>query len=104
LLVHKGVFRKVHINYLIVGHTHEDNDAMFGRWNWRLKANNYPMLPMLMELFMNAEKQPVILHLFEKVPNFKAFIDGYLYSGNDALQGHTNVQQFKFYKIVTDGY
>ena len=95
------MLRKVHINYLIVGHTHEDIDAMFGRWNWRLKANNYPML---IKLFMNVEKQLVILQLFEKVPNFKAFIDGYLYSGNDALQGHTNIQQFKFYKIVMDGY
>jgi hypothetical protein len=36
--------------------------------------------------------------LIEEVPNFKAFVDGYLCSGNDALQGHTNAQQFKFYK------
>jgi hypothetical protein len=51
-----------------------------------------------MKSFMDAKKQPVILHLIEEVPNFKAFVDGYLCSGNDALQGHTNVQQFKFYK------
>jgi hypothetical protein len=40
---------------------------------------------------MDAEMEPVIPHLIEEVPNFKAFVDGYLCSGSDALQGHTNV-------------
>jgi hypothetical protein len=56
LLVQKGVFREVYINFLLVGHTHEDIDAMFGRWNYRLQANDYPTLPMLMKSFMDAEK------------------------------------------------
>ena len=30
LLVLKGVFREIMINFLIVGHTHEDIDALFG--------------------------------------------------------------------------
>jgi hypothetical protein len=98
LLVQKGVFREVDINFLLIGHTHEDIDAMFGRWSYRLHANDYPTLPMLMKSFMDAEKQPVIPHLIEEVPNFKAFVDGFLYTGNDALEGHTNAQQFKFYK------
>jgi hypothetical protein len=41
---------------------------------------------------MNTWKQPVILHFIGEVPNFKAFVNGYFCSGNDALQGHTNVQ------------
>jgi hypothetical protein len=77
---------------LIVGHTHDDIDALFERWSWKLRANNYPTLPMLMKLFMDAKKQLVIPHLIEEVPNFEAFVDGYLYSDNDALQGHTNAQ------------
>jgi hypothetical protein len=98
LLVQKGVFRKVYINFLLVGHTHEDIDAMFGRSSYRLHANDYPTLPMLMKSFMDAEKQLVIPHLIEEVSNFKTFVDGFLCTGNDALEGHTNVQQFKFYK------
>jgi hypothetical protein len=98
LLVQKGVFRKVYVNFLFVGHTHEDIDVMFGRWSYRLHANDYPTLPMLMKLFMEAEKQPVIPHLIEEVPNFKAFVDGFLCTSIDALEGHTNAQQFKFYK------
>jgi hypothetical protein len=92
------VFREVYVNFLLVGHTHEDIDAMFGRWSRRLRENDYPTLPTLMKLFMDVETEPVIPHLIEDVPNFKAFVDGYLCSGNDALLGHTNAQQFKFYK------
>jgi hypothetical protein len=98
LLVQKGVFREVYVNFLLVGHTHEDIDAMFGRWSYRLCANDYSTLPMLMKSLVDAEKQLVIPHLIEEVPNFKAFVDGFLYTGNDALEGHTNAQQFKFYK------
>jgi hypothetical protein len=98
LLVHKGVFRKVYINFLLVGHIHEYIDAMFGRWSGRLRENDYPTLPMLMKSFMDIEREPVIPHLIEEVPNFKAFVDGYLCSSNDALHRHTNTQQFKFYK------
>ena len=98
LLVHRGVFRKVYVNFLLIGHTHEDIDAMFGRCNRRLRENDYPTLPMLMKSFMDVETKPVIPHLIKEVPNFKAFVDGYLCSGKDALLGHTNAQQFKFYK------
>jgi hypothetical protein len=85
LLVHKGVFREVYVNFLLVGHTHEDIDAMFGRWSCRLRENDYPTLPILMKSFMDAETEPIIPHLIEEVPNFKEFVDGYLCSGNDAL-------------------
>ena len=30
LLIYKGIFREIYINFLIVGHTHEDIDALFG--------------------------------------------------------------------------
>ena len=76
------------MNFLLLGHTHEDIDAMFGRQSHRLRKNDYPTL---MKLFMDIETEPVIPHLI-------AFVDGYLCSGNDALLGHTNAQQFKFYK------
>jgi hypothetical protein len=40
---------------------------------------------------MDVENQLVIPHLIEKVPKFKAYVDEYLCSGDDALEGHTNV-------------
>ena len=92
VLIHRGIFWEVYINFLLVGHTHKDIDAMFGRWSWKLKASDYPTLPLFMKSFMDAKKHPVIPHLIEEVPNFKAFVEGYLYSGNDALKGHTNTR------------
>ena len=98
LLVFRGIFHEIYINFLIVGHTHEDIDALFGRWSTKLKTNDYPTLPRLMKSFMDCETQPVIPHLIEEVPNFKAFVEGYLHTGDDSLQGHSQAQQFKFYK------
>ena len=72
--MHKGVFKEVFVNFLLVGHTHEDIDALFGRWSNKLKCNNYPTFPLLMKSFMEAEEKPVIPHLIEEVLNFKKFI------------------------------
>jgi hypothetical protein len=33
LLVAKKVFREVYVSFMLVGHTHHDIDAMFGRWS-----------------------------------------------------------------------
>jgi hypothetical protein len=38
LLVAKGIFREVHVNFMLVGHTHDDIDALFGRWSMLLKT------------------------------------------------------------------
>ena len=102
LLVHKGVFSEVYINFLLVGHIHEYIDIMFGRGSYRLRKNDYPILPMLIKLFMDVERKLIIPHLIEEIPNFKTFFDGYLCSGNNALHRHTNTQQFKFYKDDND--
>ena len=97
MLVYKRIFREVYINFLIVGHTHEDIDALFGRWSTRLKTRDYPTLPLLMKSFMDCETEPVIPHLIEEVPNFKAFVEGYLGRGGQNLEGHSKMQQFKFH-------
>ena len=97
LLVLKGVFREIMINFLIVGHTHEDIDALFGRWSTKLKTNDYPTIPRLMKSFMDCETQPVIPHFIEEVPDFKQFVQGYLGTSGDYLEGHSKAQQFKFH-------
>jgi hypothetical protein len=98
LLVYRAVFREIYINFLIVGHTHEDIDALFGRWSSMLKTHDYLTVPRLMKSFMDCETQPVIPHFIEEVPDFKGFVEGYLHTGDDSLQGHSQAQQFKFYK------
>ena len=91
MLVYKRIFREVYINFLIVGHTHEAIDALFGRWSTRLKTRDYPTVPLLMKSFMDCETEPVIPHLIEEVPDFKSFVEGYLGRGGQNLEGHSKV-------------
>ena len=90
LLMYHGVFQEVYINFLIVDHTHNDIDALFGRWSHKLRRTDYPTLPLLMKSFMDTESRPIIPHLIEEVPDFKKFVEGYLCTGHNVLAGHTN--------------
>ena len=63
----------------------------------RLKTRDYPTVPLLMKSFMDCETEPVIPHLIEEVPDFKAFVEGYLGREGQNLEGHSKVQQFKFH-------
>ena len=51
--------------------------------------NDYPTLPRLMKSFMDSKAQLVIPHLIEEVPDFKQFVEGYLYMDFDTLEGHS---------------
>jgi hypothetical protein len=97
LLVVKGIFREVYVNFMLVGHTHDDIDALFGRWSMLLKKDSFPTIPLLMKSFMEVESIPTIPHLIEEVPDFKGLIAGCIAQGDEALEGHTKAQQFKFY-------
>jgi hypothetical protein len=98
LLVANVVFREVYVNFMLVGHIHEDIDALFGRWSMRLQKHDYPTVPLLMKSFMDGESIPVIPHLIKEVPDFKGFIDSFIYKKGDALEGHTIARAFKFYR------
>ena len=97
LFVANRIFREVYVNFMIVGHTHDDIDALFGRWSMVLKKESFPTILMLMKSFMDVEAVPTIPHLIEEVPDFKKFIEDGIADGENALLGHTKAQQFKFY-------
>ena len=97
LLVAKKIFCEVYVNFMIVGHTHDDIDALFGRWSMALKKESFSTIPLLMKSFMDVESIPTIPHLIEEVADFKGFIGSKLNDDNDILVGHTKPQQVKFY-------
>ena len=97
LLVAKRVFREVYVNFMLVGHTHDDIDALFGRWSMALRREDFPTVPLLMKSFMKIEAVPTIPHLIQEVPDFKKFIKEWMLDGDDMLMGHTKAHQFKFY-------
>ena len=89
LLVAKRIFREVYVNFMMVGHTHDNIDALFGRWSMLLKKENFPTILALMKSFMDVEEIPTIPHLIEEVPDFKSFIDGAILDKDEGLVGHT---------------
>ena len=80
------------MNFMIFGHTHDDIDALFGRWSMVLKKESFPTIPLLMESFMDVEAIPSIPHLIEEVPDFKKFIEEDIAVGENALLSHTKEQ------------
>ena len=88
LLVANRIFREVYMNFMIVGYTHDDIDALLGRWSMALKKESFPTIPMLMKSFMNVEAIPTNSHLIEEVPDFKKFIEDGIVVGENVLLGH----------------
>ena len=96
----KGVFEEIQISFMLVGHTHNDIDALFGRWSMKLRENDYPTIPLLMKSYMDLHEDPVIPGLIEEVPDFKKFMK--LYISDDTLIEHTKRRQFLFYRGEND--
>ena len=63
----------------------------------KLREEDFLTIPLLMKSYMDLENIPVIPHMIEEVPDFKAFIEPYIRSGAHRLIGHTKAQQFWFY-------
>ena len=49
MLVEMGIFQKVKVGFLLVGHTHDHIDQMFSRFSVTLKRKNVGSLPSLIE-------------------------------------------------------
>ena len=97
LLVARGVFKTVHVGLLMVGHTHEDIDAMFSRFSERLQAEMTFTFPHLMEHLKKCESLAPAPFLMTQVLDFKSFVQGYLCDRQDNLVGHSKPLQFCFY-------
>jgi hypothetical protein len=79
-LVQKGIFRQVDINFLPVGHTHEDIDQLFSVVNRRMKTHDVFTFPQLQEEIKNAfrrdsEKVCVVEHV-TALHDFKEWLEG----------------------------
>ena len=74
LFVAKGIFKEFLCLFLMVGHTHDDIDASFGRWSMKLHEEDFLTIPLLMKSKIDLDNVPVILHLIEEEFDFKMFI------------------------------
>ena len=91
-LVQRGVFSKVKISFLPVGHTHEDIDQMFSRFAIKLARGNTESMPHLLQRLTHAYQPPPITTEIHKVCNWSGWIED---KCNNKLSGITKPRVFK---------
>ena len=73
MLVHNGLFKKVKVNFLLVGHTHDHIDQMFSTFSKKLSRYDAFTLPALSGLISRAyTPKPEVVHLKE-IYDFKRY-------------------------------
>ena len=82
----------MYVNFMIIGHTHNDINALFRRWSMVLKKESFPTIPMLMKSFIDVEAVLTIPLFIKEVPDFKKFIEDSTVVEENALLGHTKAQ------------
>ena len=102
LLTARGVFKEIQVEFLLVGHTHEDIDAYFSHLSNTLKNKNTFVVADLMKAFMESQELSFLLEFIQELGDFKSFIKGFLCSGTAYIIGLGEMHLFKFY-VDVDG-
>jgi hypothetical protein len=76
MLVELGIFQKVKVGFLLVGHTHDHIDQMFSHFAVTLKRKNVGSLPSLIETIKKAYFLEPIFHTLEEIVDMQRFIQG----------------------------
>ncbi|KAL3675867.1 hypothetical protein R1sor_025815 [Riccia sorocarpa] len=91
-LVKRGIFETVEVNFLMVGHTHEDIDALFSKVSARTINKDVLTLPTLMAEIWESEAMHPVPMLLEEIADYKSYVGGFL----DKLEGHSKPIGFRF--------
>ncbi|KAL3692045.1 hypothetical protein R1sor_005696 [Riccia sorocarpa] len=91
-LVIRGVFETVEVNFLMVGHTHEDVDALFSKVSAQTINKDVLTLPALMAEIWDSETMHPVPLLLEEVADYKSYVDCFL----RPLVGHSQPLGFRF--------
>ena len=98
--MHYGVFSRIYVGFLPVGHTHEDIDQFFSRLAVYLRHHNARSLPemkeCIREAFLKYAKRPVVAH-WDNVANISGWLDASL----NTMAGIASYHSFRLKK--TDG-
>ena len=73
-LVHQGVFKRVKISFLLVGHTHENIDQFFSRVSHVLRHQRAMSLPAMIDIVATCSTPKPESHVEEEMIDFKGWI------------------------------
>ena len=102
--MHWGVFERIYVNYLPVGHTHEDIDQFFSCINRYMRSHNaYSLADFLGNISRSCKKggQKVNVGHWNTVPNFSAWIEPHI-CARSSIEGVQEFRSFKFVRCVED--
>jgi hypothetical protein len=74
MLVKRGVFRKIKVGFLVVGHTHDQIDQMFSRFLVKLNKMKAHRLEALEEILRDSYKPKPVITFVDEVANFCKYV------------------------------
>ncbi|XP_077864883.1 uncharacterized protein LOC144350661 [Saccoglossus kowalevskii] len=96
LLVELDIFEEVYVNFLPVGHTHENVDQMFSKISTGLRKDNAYTVEDLISIIKNAYTPAINVAVLGPLLNIKEWLIPHLY-GN--FNGHSKPHNFRFRKV-----
>ena len=91
-LVAKGVFETIQVSFLMVGHTHEDIDALFSQLSRALRQQEVSSFHQLMSMFWGCECHHPVPYLIQEVADYKSYSKGFF----NKMVGHSAPIAFRF--------
>ena len=73
MLVKKGIFKNIKVNFLLVGHTHDHINQMFSRFSKKLAQCDAFTLSMLTKLISEVYTPKPEVHHLNELYDFKRF-------------------------------
>jgi len=74
MLVEKGIFEKIKVGFLLVGHTHDQIDQMFSRFSTKLNKQRAFRLESLKEIIADSYKPKPEIVFVDEVADFRKFV------------------------------
>ena len=76
MLVELGIFKKVKVGFLLVGHTHDHIDQMFSHFARTLRRKKVGSLPSLIEIIGKAYHPDPTVQKLEEIVDMQRFMFG----------------------------
>ncbi|XP_064397846.1 uncharacterized protein LOC135344551 [Halichondria panicea] len=93
LLVERKIFTKVRVNFLPVGHTHEDIDQLFSRISKQLTLKGAESLPDLQKQITQSSTPTPTVEVLNTISDVRSWLEPCI----DGLNGHSLPHCFKFF-------
>lgn len=88
MLVHLGVFKKIKVGFLLVGHTHDQIDQMFSKFSSKLNKRKAFRLDTLTAIIKDSYNPRANIVFVEEVADFKKFVMDKDQPNTEGTSGH----------------